>query len=104
RRPASGCRPGLVWGPGQVRIGWHQDDPEVRYPCVGLSADHQSQGHRMSCETCGDKGITRLNWADHAEEYSVCLCPAGLELRKAENSGKTCVPLWVLWAHQRGIA
>ena len=58
----------------------------------------------MSCETCGDKGITRLNWSDHAEEYSVCLCPAGLELRKAENSGKTCVPLWVLWAHQRGIA
>lgn len=57
----------------------------------------------MTCGTCGDRGVVRLNWADAPEEYAVCLCEAGLHLRHATNDHRAVEPLWLVWAAREGV-
>lgn len=51
----------------------------------------------MSCENCGDKGVTVLNWTDAPPDFAVCLCSTGLDMRATANEGKATVPLWRVW-------
>lgn len=57
----------------------------------------------MTCTTCGDRGVVRVNWKDADEDYGVCLCLAGAGLRSERNAGKPCVAGWRVWAAQRGV-
>lgn len=54
----------------------------------------------LPCATCGDKGITVVNWADAPSQYAVCLCRTGEEMRRKSN-GSTA--LWRLWAAREQV-
>lgn len=57
----------------------------------------------MNC--CNGKGVVRFRFhSGEPDEYGICLCPAGLELRNDVNARRhTGYPLWNIWAAQRGI-
>lgn len=55
------------------------------------------------CALCGDRGLVRVNWADVAEDYAVCLCETGLRLRVNRNRGEEVTPLWKVWAFREGV-
>lgn len=57
----------------------------------------------MTCQTCGDRGVVRVNWKDADEDYAVCLCLVGAGLRSTTNAGKPCEPGWRVWAAQRSV-
>ena len=52
----------------------------------------------MRCDSCDSKGVIVLNWADAPEEYALCLCPMGRQMRRQDNTGRRTVPLWEVWA------
>jgi hypothetical protein len=49
----------------------------------------------MTC--CNGKGLIRLNWSDAPDDFAVCLCHVGLDMRAEVNNGKATVPLWHVW-------
>jgi hypothetical protein len=54
----------------------------------------------MSCDTCGDKGLVKLDWSDAPPDFGMCLCPAGLWYRRGTaQSGYG----WQLWAATHGV-
>lgn len=55
----------------------------------------------MTCQTCGDKGLVRVNWNDAPEDYAVCLCHRGELLRMVQVKGQQ--PAWRVEAARRGI-
>jgi hypothetical protein len=57
----------------------------------------------VTCPHCDNKGIIRLNWADAPDDYAVCLCPVGLDLRSTDNNGHAVAPRWWLWAARNHI-
>jgi len=58
----------------------------------------------MSCETCADHGVVKVNWNDAPEDYAVCLCQAGRNLRVTTNGyAKSVTPLWLLWAAREQV-
>lgn len=57
----------------------------------------------MTCPVCAGKGLVRLNWADAAEEYAVCLCDVGQALRSTQNYQAIVVPLWQVWAAREHV-
>lgn len=46
------------------------------------------------CATCGDKGVIRLNFQE-GDEYGLCLCRAGEDMRRGR--------LWELWCAREGV-
>lgn len=56
----------------------------------------------MTCSTCQDIGIVRLNYED-GDEYGICLCPAGEAMRRAVNNGSPTVPLWRVWCAREQV-
>jgi hypothetical protein len=59
----------------------------------------------VNCPVCGDQGVLRVRYRDKSpDDFGVCLCAAGQALRVTKNARKdTDIPLWFLWAAQRGI-
>lgn len=57
----------------------------------------------MSCQHCGDKGLVTLNWSNTSPDYGLCLCSVGLQLRREDNAGKPCVPLWRVWCAREQV-
>jgi hypothetical protein len=57
----------------------------------------------VTCESCQDKGLIRLNWADHEEEFALCLCPAGMKWRKSSNGDTPTNPAWHVWCARHQI-
>lgn len=57
----------------------------------------------MSC--CNGKGVVRFRYHDGSpDEFGICLCQEGLELRDDHNAGRhTGYPLWNIWAAERQI-
>jgi hypothetical protein len=55
----------------------------------------------MTCSTCADRGLVKVNWNDAPEDYAVCLCPAGELLRAVQVKGQQ--PAWRLEAARRGL-
>lgn len=55
----------------------------------------------MTCPTCGDRGLVKVNWNDATEDYAVCLCPTGELLRAEPTSGQ--VPAWRALAGRMNI-
>jgi hypothetical protein len=56
----------------------------------------------MNCSTCQDIGIVKLNFQE-GDEYGICLCPKGEEMRRSANSRHAVAPLWRVWAAQQQI-
>jgi hypothetical protein len=58
----------------------------------------------VTCGVCQGKGLVRVNWADAAEDYAVCLCAHGLALRVNRNyTAHQVAALWQLWGAREGI-
>jgi hypothetical protein len=57
----------------------------------------------VSCQTCGDKGIAELNWADAPSDYAVCLCEAGMRMRSMRNENRKVHPLWRVWCAREQV-
>jgi hypothetical protein len=56
------------------------------------------------CPSCAGHGVFRLRYTDGSpDEYALCLCPAGEQMRLAKNNGRPVPPQWTVWAHQQGI-
>ena len=51
----------------------------------------------MTCRTCLDVGIVALNFQE-GDEYGICLCAAGEQMRRSMNNGRLVPPLWRAWA------
>jgi hypothetical protein len=49
------------------------------------------------CANCEDKGLVRLNWSDAPDDFALCLCPVGLDMRGTTHKGRTRTPLWHVW-------
>jgi histidinol phosphatase-like enzyme len=58
----------------------------------------------MSCANCADNGLTRLNWADAPDDFAVCLCHVGLDMRVDQNNGKPAPPLWRVWCAKHQVS
>lgn len=57
----------------------------------------------MTCSACGDKGMIRLNWADAEDEYAVCVCAVGLDMRRTWNHDRKVAALWEVWAAREQV-
>lgn len=55
----------------------------------------------MTCPTCADRGLVKVNWNDAPEDYAVCLCPTGELLRAMSGRGQ--VAAWHVAAARLGI-
>lgn len=57
----------------------------------------------MSC--CNGSGVIRLRYHDGSpDEFGICLCATGQDMRSDLNGGKrTGFPLWQVWAYQQQI-
>lgn len=55
----------------------------------------------MTCPTCGDRGLVKVNWKDAPEDYAVCLCPTGELLRAMSTRGQLAA--WHVAAARMGI-
>jgi hypothetical protein len=55
----------------------------------------------MTC--CNGKGLIRLNWSDAPDDFAVCLCHVGLDMRAEVNNGKATVPLWHVWCAREQV-
>jgi hypothetical protein len=55
----------------------------------------------MTCPTCADRGLVKVNWKDAQEDYAVCLCPTGELLRADSTPGQ--LPAWRVLAHRMDI-
>lgn len=58
----------------------------------------------LDCPVCLDRGIVRVNWADAPDDYAICICGTGLELRVDRNSKAGVYPLWHLWCAREGVS
>jgi hypothetical protein len=58
----------------------------------------------VTCQTCADKGMIRLNWADADEDYAICVCSSGHALRRTQNNGRTVPALWEVWAAREQVS
>jgi hypothetical protein len=60
----------------------------------------------VTCEHCID-GLRPLEWTDAKPgdpiDIAVCVCAAGMALRKADNCGARCEPLWRVWCAVHGV-
>jgi hypothetical protein len=56
----------------------------------------------MSCATCRDVGIVKLNFLE-GDEYGICLCPMGERMRGAVNNGHAAAPLWQVWCAREQV-
>ena len=63
----------------------------------------ESEAARVTCGTCGDHGLVRLNWSDKPEDFGICLCRAGLLMRDDHNGRRRVTPQWAVWATKHGI-
>lgn len=58
----------------------------------------------MSCAQCGDIGIIRVPWSDAPDDFAVCLCPSGRNMRQTRNARKdTGFALWEVWAAREQV-
>lgn len=57
----------------------------------------------MTCSSCDDKGIIKLNWADAPEDFAICLCASGLRWRVNTNDKRKTNPMWHLWCAIQSI-
>lgn len=57
----------------------------------------------MSC--CQGSGVIRIRYQDGSpDEFGVCLCPIGLDMRSESNGGKrTGYALWQVWAYRQQV-
>lgn len=55
----------------------------------------------MTCPTCADRGLVKVNWKDAPEDYAVCLCHVGELLRAVTTKGQQ--PAWRAEAARRDI-
>jgi hypothetical protein len=44
-----------------------------------------------------------LNWADAPDDFAVCLCHVGVEMRCTVNEGRETSPLWLVWCAQNQV-
>src|SRR5687767_3596362 len=93
----------LVQHRRRIHAQGDQDGREI--PIAGLEVRRGTEGQetRMTCPTCDDRGMVRVNWKDADEDYAVCLCAVGERLRRTTNHGKPCLPGWRVWAAQQGV-
>jgi hypothetical protein len=58
----------------------------------------------VNCQSCGDVGIVRVPWSNAPDDFAVCLCKAGHQMRDETNAGKpTGYALWQVWAYREQI-
>lgn len=57
----------------------------------------------MTCSSCQDKGIIRLNWADAPEDFALCLCRVGQVMRSDVNHGRKTSPRWYAWCGMNNV-
>lgn len=59
------------------------------------------------CSSCADKGLIRVNWSDAPEDYALCLCTVGQQMRSPRNISVKRVtegfPLWMLWCQRERV-
>jgi hypothetical protein len=56
----------------------------------------------MNCPTCNDVGIMRLNFQE-GDDYGLCLCSSGEEMRRTSNHGHPVTPLWRVWCAREQV-
>lgn len=58
----------------------------------------------MTCPCCGDLGMIRVPWSDAPDDYAICLCSVGFDLRCETNAGKAVgYALWQVWAARNQV-
>lgn len=57
----------------------------------------------MNCQSCADVGVIRVPWADAPDDFALCLCAAGTEMRSDCSHKPTAFALWQLWAAREQI-
>lgn len=53
----------------------------------------------MICRVCANKGITAVPWLDAPDDYALCLCTIGLDMRREVHG----YALWQVWASREGV-
>jgi hypothetical protein len=48
-------------------------------------------------------GVIRVPWSDAPDDFAICLCRAGAEMRNGRNVKQTEFALWQLWAAREQI-
>jgi hypothetical protein len=57
----------------------------------------------VTCSTCQDKGLVRVNWQDADPDFAVCLCATGLSLRVDRNYTAAVSPRWHVWCAREQV-
>lgn len=52
----------------------------------------------MNCQSCADVGIIRVPWNNAPDDFAICLCAAGADMRSSRSRSQTAFALWQLWA------
>lgn len=56
------------------------------------------------CDVCEGKGLVVLNWSDAPQDYAICLCSVGMQMRVTRNAGReTGYALWQVWAAREQV-
>lgn len=57
----------------------------------------------MNCQSCADVGMIRVPWSNAPDDFAICLCDAGREMRNETNVKDTGYALWQVWAAKEQV-